>query len=151
MALGDTVEESVQVKQQMTRKLITIPPETSILKAIRIMRRNSIRHLPVVEGKIFVGWVTEGDLREASLLSMVDKVTIEDVMIKSPITIPPEAPIEEAAKLVFRHKIGGLPVIRGRRLVGILTVVDLLTYFIRLHGLLQKKKKKGHKVLTLES
>ncbi len=131
----------MQVKQQMTRKLITISPETSILKAIRIMRRHSIRHLPVVEGEVFVGLVTEGDLREASLLSMVDKVTIEDVMIKSPITILPEAPIEEAAKLVFRHKIGGLPVVRGKKLVGILTVVDLLTYFIRLHGILQKSSR----------
>jgi acetoin utilization protein AcuB len=128
----------MQVKQQMARKLITISPDTSILKAIQIMRRHSIRHLPVVEGKVFVGLVTEGDLRQASLLSIVDRVTIEDVMIKRPITIHPDAPIEDAAKLVFRHKIGGLPVVRERKLVGILTVVDLLTYFIRLHGILKK-------------
>src|SRR4030043_150701 len=82
------------------------------------IRRNSIRHLPVVEDGYFVGFVTEGDLRQASLLSMVDKVSIEDVMIKNPVTISPEASLEEAAKLIFAHKIGGLPVVRGKKLVG---------------------------------
>ena len=104
----------MQVKNQMSRKVVTIPPETPILRAMEVMRENSIRHLPVVEGEDIVGLVTEGDLRQASLLSMVDKVSIEDVMIKSPFTISPEASIEDAARLIYRHKIGGLPSSRER-------------------------------------
>ncbi len=126
----------MKVKNQMSRKVVTIPPGTPILRAMEVMRENSIRHLPVVEGEDIVGLVTEGDLRQAALLSMVDKVSIDDVMIKRPFTISPEASIEEAARLVYRHKIGGLPVVEGKRLVGIITVVDLLHSFVQLLGIL---------------
>jgi acetoin utilization protein AcuB len=131
----------MQVKNQMSRKVVTIPPHTSILRAMEVMRENSIRHLPVVNGADFVGLVTEGGLRQASLLSMVDKVSIEDVMIKKPFTISPEASIEEAAKIVHRHKIGGLPVVKGKRLVGILTVVDILESFLQLLGILKSSSR----------
>jgi len=125
----------------MVRKLVTIGADTSILKAMEVMRKNSIRHLPVVEGDEFVGFVTEGDLRQASLLSMVDKVSIEDVMIKKPVTISPEASLEEAAKLVSFHKIGGLPVVKGKKLVGIITIVDILRAFIQLMGILKSSSR----------
>lgn len=132
---------TMQVKNQMSRKLVTIPRDTSILRAMEIMRENSIRHLPVVEGDEFVGLVTEGDLRQGSLLSMVDKVSIEDVMIKKPFTISPDASIEEAAKIVYRHKVGGLPVLKGRKLVGIITIVDILQSFIHLLGILKSSSR----------
>ena len=131
----------MQVRKRMVRKLVTIAPDTSILKAMEVMRKNSIRHLPVVDGADFVGFVTEGDLRQASLLSMVDKVSIEDVMIKKPITISPEASLEEAAKLISLHKIGGLPVVKGGRLVGIITIVDILRAFIQLMGILKSSSR----------
>jgi acetoin utilization protein AcuB len=130
-------ERPMRVKKLMARKLVTIPPNTSILKAMEVMRKNSIRHLPVVDGEKLMGFLTEGDLRQGSLLSMVDKVSIEDVMIKNPVCISPEAGIEEAAKLVFKHKIGGLPVLKGNKLVGILTIVDILKAFIEMMGLLK--------------
>ena len=131
----------MQVKNQMSRKVVTIPPNTSILRAIEIMRDKSIRHLPVVEEGELVGLVTEGDLRQASLLSLVDKVSIDDVMIKKPVTVSPEASIEEAARLVYRHRIGGLPVVVGRKLVGILTIVDILAAFIQLLGILKSSSR----------
>jgi acetoin utilization protein AcuB len=127
----------MRVKKLMVRKLVTIPPNTSILKAMEIMRKHSIRHLPVVDGEKFMGFLTEGDLRQGSLLSMVDKVSIEDVMIKNPISISPEAGLEDAAKLIFKHKIGGLPVVKDGRLVGILTIVDILKAFIEMMGILK--------------
>jgi acetoin utilization protein AcuB len=67
----------MQVKNQMSRKVVTIPPQTSILRAMEVLRENSIRHLPVVKGEDLVGLITEGDLRQASILSMVDKVSTE--------------------------------------------------------------------------
>jgi acetoin utilization protein AcuB len=131
----------MQVRKRMVRKLVTIAPDTGILKAMEVMRKNSIRHLPVVDGDDFVGFVTEGDLRQASLLSMVDKVSIEDVMIKNPVTISPEASLEEAAKLVSFHKIGGLPVVKGKKLMGIITIVDILRAFIQLMGILKSSSR----------
>lgn len=131
----------MKVKKRMAKKLVTISPNTSILKAMEVMRKNSIRHLPVVDGEELVGFVTEGDLRQASLLSMVDKISIEDVMIRKPVTISPEASIEEAAKLIFLHKIGGLPVVRGKKLVGIITIVDILLAFIQFMGILKSSSR----------
>lgn len=131
----------MHVKKRMVRKLITIPPQTNILNALKVMRNNSIRHLPVVDGGNLVGFVTEGDLRQASLLSMVDKVSIEDVMIKDPVTIAPDASIEEAAKLIYSHKIGGLPVVKGKKLVGIITIVDVLQAFIQMMGILKSSSR----------
>lgn len=131
----------MQVKKRMAKKLVTISPRISILKAMELMKQNSIRHLPVVEGGDLVGFVTEGDLRQAFLLSRVDKVFIEDVMIKNPITISPEASLEEAAKLIFSHKIGGLPVVKGKRLVGIITILDILQAFIQLMGILRSSSR----------
>jgi len=129
------------VKKRMARKLVTIPPNISILKALEVMRKNSIRHLPVVEKGNLVGFVTEGDLRQASLLSMVGKVSIEDVMIKNPVTVSPESSLEEAAKLIYVHKIGGLPVVKGKKLVGIITIVDILLAFIQLMGILKSSSR----------
>ncbi len=131
----------MQVQKQMAKKLITISPGTGILKAIEMMRKASIRHLPVVEGSELRGLVTEGVLRQASLLSMIDRVSIEDVMIKFPVTISPEASIEEAARLIFTRKIGGLPVVRGKELVGIITTVDILRAFLRLMGVLKSSSR----------
>ena len=131
----------MQVSKRMVRQLVTIPPNTSILKAMEVMRNHSIRHLPVVDGENFVGLVTEGDLRQASLLSMVDKVSIEDVMIKKPVTISPEASLEEAAKLISTRKIGGLPVVKANKLVGIITIVDILRAFIQLMGILKSSSR----------
>jgi acetoin utilization protein AcuB len=131
----------MKVSKRMVRRLVTIPPNTSILKAMEVMRNNSIRHLPVVDGENFVGFVTEGDLRQASLLSMVDKVSIEDVMIKNPVTISPEASLEDAARLISSYKIGGLPVVKGKRLVGIITIVDILRAFIQLMGILKSSSR----------
>ncbi len=131
----------MHVKKRMVRKLITIPPQTNILNALKVMRDNSIRHLPVVDGGNLVGFVTEGDLRQASLLSMVDKVSIEDVMIKDPVTIAPDASLEEAAKLIYSHKIGGLPVVKGKKLVGIITIVDVLQAFIQMMGILKSSSR----------
>jgi acetoin utilization protein AcuB len=58
-------------------------------------------------------------------------------MVSEPITIGPEALIEEAARIIYRRKIGCLPVVdEGDRLVGILTVADLLTALIEFMGFL---------------
>jgi acetoin utilization protein AcuB len=134
-------EKVMQVKKLMAKKLVTIPPGTSILKAMEVMRKHSIRHLPVVDEEKFIGFLTEGDLRQASLLSMVDKISIEDVMIRNPVSISPEASVEDAARLIFKHKIGGLPVIQDHKLVGILTIVDILKAFVEMMGLLRSSSR----------
>ena len=97
---------------------------------------HDIRHPPVVEGDRLVGWITSRDLREVLLASMIGKITIQDVMMQEFLTVSP-ARVEEAARLAHEHKIGGMPVMEAGRLVGIITVMDLLGAFLSMLGLLQ--------------
>lgn len=133
----------MKVRDGMTPDPVTIGPGASLYEALRIMHDRSIRHLPVVdEGGRLLGLVTEGKLREAMLASMLQKLTMEEVMIRSPFTVGPDEPLEEAARLIYRHRVGGLPVVEeGERVVGIITAVDLLRVLVELLGLLEESRR----------
>jgi len=99
----------------------------------------------VKDGKL-VGLVTDKDLKDAmpskaTTLSvwemnyLLSKLTVEEVMAKPVITVGAEEPLEKAALLMEEKKIGGLPVMEGERLVGIITVTDVLRAFIEVLGL----------------
>jgi len=62
---------------------------------------------------------------------------VRDVMVKDPVTISPEESLEDAARLIFKHKIGGLPVLENGKLVGVLTSKDILAAFIEMMGVLE--------------
>lgn len=117
---------------------IVITKEASITEAIEIMKTNSIRHLPVVSKKTraLLGFVTMADLRLGLIPSMVSDISLSDVMIKNPITIDPDDDIEIAAQLIYKYKIGGIPVVKKNKLVGIITESDILRAFIDMMGIL---------------
>lgn len=134
------------VRNHMTTAPVTIAPETPIFDALNIMKRNKIRQLPVVlPDGILVGLVTERDLlmvspSPATTLSiyevnyLLSKMTVREVMIKSPAMIKPEATLEEAAVIMREHKFGSLLVIDEGKMVGIITESDLFDAFIKVFG-----------------
>ncbi len=128
----------VKVKNWMNKKVVTISPEAGLKDAIEIMYHHSIRHLPVVENGKMIGFVTESNLRQYLLTDIMSDLTMSDVMIINPITIDPNASIDSAARLIHEYKIGGLPVLEKRKLVGIITITDILGAFIELLGLLEE-------------
>lgn len=124
------------VRDWMTPNPITIQPKTTLPEAHQVMRVSHIRRLPVVENGELVGIVTLGDVREAepsdatslSIYEMhylLSKLTVNKIMTRDPLTISPDASIRQAARLLLEHKIGGLPVMEGKRLVGIITESDI--------------------------
>ena len=116
---------------------ITITEKASVSDAIELMKVNSIRHLPVVsQKKILKGFLTLADLKQGLIPSMVGDLTLTDLMIKKPITVDPDNDIEIAAKLIYKHKIGGMPVVKKNKLVGIITESDILRAFIDMMGIL---------------
>jgi acetoin utilization protein AcuB len=131
----------MKVQNRMTTQVATIEAHAPISEAIALMKQHSIRHLPVVHGEKLVGWVTEGDIREAFLASIVEDVTVGDIMIKEPVTISANANLEDAAEILFTHRIGGLPVLDGSRLVGIITVADIMAAFIEVMGILTESSR----------
>jgi acetoin utilization protein AcuB len=123
------------VRHWMTAEVVTIAKKASIQEAMAQMRQYSIRHLPVVDAdRQLLGWVSDSDLRGALIASMLEELTVEDVMIHKPHAAAPEMRLEEAARLILEERIGGLPVVEGQKLVGIITVVDILAAFITIMG-----------------
>jgi acetoin utilization protein AcuB len=121
----------------MSRDPIAIAPEASIQEAIELMKTHSIRHLAVVdEQERLVGWVSDTELRGVFIASMIEELTVGDVMIADPITVSSSDVLEQAALLISKHKIGGMPVLEDGKLVGIITVVDILEAFVDIMGVL---------------
>ena len=116
---------------------ITVDETASIQDAIETMKVNSIRHLPVVaRGQALKGFLTLADLKAGLLPSMIGDITLEDLMIREPIVVGPNDDVEIAAQLIYKHKIGGMPVVENGRLVGIITETDILRAFIDMMGIL---------------
>ncbi|MDQ3007770.1 MAG: CBS domain-containing protein [Chloroflexota bacterium] len=123
------------VREWMTPNPITIAPQTTLPEAHRSMDEHKVRRLPVMNKGKLVGIVTRGDIRaaqasEATTLSvyelnyLMDRIPAKDFMAHDPITVTPNATIGEAARLMFQHKIGGLPVVENGELIGMITETD---------------------------
>ena len=127
----------MKIHTLMVSDPITITAHASIREAIELMKINSIRHLPVVsESKSLVGFLTLADLKQGLIPSMLGDLNLRDLMIKEPYTVGPDDDIELAAQLIYKHKIGGMPVVKNKKLVGIITATDILRAFIDMMGIL---------------
>lgn len=132
------------VRSRMTSHVHTASPETTLADALAMTRQHRIRHLPVLENGRMVGLLSDRDLRLAippawavdhrELLAALHQRRVGEIMITEIITVAPETPVEEAAKLLYTHRIGCVPVLDGSVLVGILTETDLLRAFTELFG-----------------
>jgi len=137
------------VGNRMTPNPITIKPDLSIAEAMAWMKREKVRHFPVVEEGELVGIVTSNDLLNASPSSatslsmwevnyLLARVTVEEVMTKEVITVEEDCLLEEAARAMTDHKIGCLPVLRDDLVVGIITESDLFKVFLELFDAREK-------------
>jgi acetoin utilization protein AcuB len=132
----------MKVSEWMGTDLVTITADYNIQDCVDLMKAHSIRHLPVVQDQKLIGFVTEGGLRQIFLASLIEELELEDVMIREPITVTPDTDIEEAAKIIYYNKIGGLPVVDEQdHLVGIITVTDIMIAFIELMGVLKSSSR----------
>src|SRR5512135_2900035 len=127
----------MRVSEIMSQEIVTITPDKRVGQALQLMQKHQIRHLPVLEGDRMVGWITSRDLREVLLASMLERITVADVMIKAPLSVTADTGVEEAARLIREHKIGGMPVLEGDRLVGVLTMLDVIGAFLTLLSLIR--------------
>lgn len=132
------------VEYRMSRNPVIAPPEMPIGEAEALMREKKVHRLPVVDKKgQLVGIVSESDLLNARPSSvttlsiwevtyMLSQITVGQVMTRKVITVDVDCPIEEAARLMRQHSIGGTPVLRDGKLVGIITESDIFDIFLEL-------------------
>jgi acetoin utilization protein AcuB len=134
------------VEQIMTKEVLTVTSDTRLAEIADLMRKNKVRHVPVVDAKgALVGIVSNRDVQRAqpSLITtldrgevnyLLDKVSAADIMRKKVVSCSPRTLVEEAGRLMRPSKIGCLPVVDGGSLVGIVTSVDLLDFFLDITG-----------------
>src|SRR2546430_5055629 len=119
----------IMVRDVMTRRLVTIGPETPCDAARRLMDEHRIRHLPVVAGGRLVGMVSDRDVRPAG--SQSPGTVAGRIMTPDSVTVTSETRVEHAARLMFDARFGSLPVADGNALVGIVPYTDLLRAFVQ--------------------
>jgi CBS domain-containing protein len=136
----------------MTRDVITVTPQTTLPDADMLMVGKMIRRLPVISNGRLVGIVTYGDIRNArpssvnrlnlwELNYLMPHITVGEMMSRSPITVAPEATIGEAAQLMLKNMISGLPVVDDQgKVVGIITESDIFRLVVRDWHWLQAEK-----------
>jgi CBS domain-containing protein len=140
----------MRAHQIMTRSVISVTPETTILEAANIMLRQHVSGLPVIDsaGEL-VGILSEGDFirrseigtqrkrsrwlkfivgsgRQAADFVRENGRTVAEVMSREPITVTEDTPVEEIVRLMEINRVKRLPVTRGRKVVGILSRANLL-------------------------
>lgn len=128
----------MRVRDLMSSKVVSAHVGTPVEVAYQLMRDGGFRHLPVLstKGKL-VGILSERDLRGVGAIfkdanSGIDEflvtepTTVEKIMVANPITVPPDASVSTAAKIIRDKRIGALIVAEGDEMVGILSYVDVL-------------------------
>lgn len=137
------------VGDRMSRTVISVTPETPVHDALAMFQREHIRRAPVVRQGKLLGIVSETDLLNASpslattlsiweMNSLMSKITVKHVMTKKVKTVAVDAPIEEAARIMAESKIGGMPVTREGKIVGMITETDLFKVFLEFMGTREK-------------
>jgi len=124
------------VRDIMTTNVVTIPSNTSVAEARRIMAAHGFSRLPVVDRGKLVGMVTARRLDKVSpsqatsltmweLSYLLNKTTVKEIMVRDVVTVTPDTTVEESVALAQSHKVGALVVLEGGRVVGITTTRDL--------------------------
>jgi acetoin utilization protein AcuB len=135
----------MSVKDFMTRKVVYISPDTTIAHAADLMREQDLHRLPVIENDKLVGLVTEGTIAEASpskatslsiyeMNYLLNKTKVKDVMIKDVISVSAYASLEDATYLMYKNKVGILPVVDNEQLYGVITDRDIFAAFLQVSG-----------------
>ena len=137
------------INKSMTKRVITIDRETSLLEARALMDEQKIRHLPVTDADdVLVGIVTDRDIRSAMpsiVLDDFDSATVrekltrlraEDIMTRNPVTVSPAYTLQDALLLMQKTQVGAFPVVDDNgRLKGIISIRDLMRAFINVLGI----------------
>jgi len=134
------------ISQVMTKNPVFVYPEMSINEVRSLMNKEKIGHIPVLnKNNALIGLVTRADLAKAEPSSattldiyeisyLLSKMTVKEIMRKGVVTVGEDEVMEDAARIMADQRIGCLPVMRGKLLVGIITDTDLFRVFVKAFG-----------------
>ena len=145
------------VINRMTKNPMTVTADTKVDEVAHLMKKHNFRRLPVVDDGKLVGFLSDSDLMRvapssATTLSrheinaLLAKICVRDIMKKDVVSVNVDATIEEAALIMYKNKIGGMPVVSNMgAVVGVITETDIFKTFVDVMGLADGKTR-----ITLE-
>ena len=125
----------------MTKSVVTVNQNDDLTQVVEKLNANSIRHLPVVNGKKVVGIISRTDInrltfgalfdgQEGSDEAVLQMLTIPQVMTSKPKTVSSDVIIRDLAEIFSKEEFHALPVVDNGELKGIVTTTDVIRYFL---------------------
>ena len=145
------------VINRMTKNPMTVTADTKVDEVAHLMKKHNFRRLPVVDDGKLVGFLSDSDLMRVApspattlsryeINSLLAKICVRDIMKKDVVSVNVDATIEEAALIMYKNKIGGMPVVSNMgAVVGVNTETDIFKTFVDVMGLADGKTR-----ITLE-
>ena len=135
------------VAERMTKHPISVTSNATIGDVDRLMKKHNFHRMIIIDDGKLVGYLSDRDIMRVTpspatslskfeIRALLDKLKVKDIMQTNVITVGEDATIEEAALIMYRNKVGGLPVISEvGAVVGIITATDILKTFVDVMGL----------------
>lgn len=145
------------VINRMTKNPMTVTADAKVDEVAHLMKKHNFRRLPVVDDGKLVGFLSDSDLMRVApssattlsryeINSLLAKICVRDIMKKDVVSVNVDATIEEAALIMYKNKIGGMPVVSNMgAVVGVITETDIFKTFVDVMGLADGKTR-----ITLE-
>lgn len=145
------------VINRMTKNPMTVTADTKVDEVAHLVKKHNFRRLPVVDDGELVGFLSDSDLMRVApspattlsryeINSLLAKICVRDIMKKDVVSVNVDATIEEAALIMYKNKIGGMPVVSNMgAVVGVITETDIFKTFVDVMGLADGKTR-----ITLE-
>jgi acetoin utilization protein AcuB len=136
-------EQTMKVKEWMTSKPVAVTEDDTVASVVRRMLSAGFRHMPVTKDRRLVGIVTDRDIRRVlpsieagatpeQYRTFMQGTRIGEVMTSDPVTCTPDTDMREAVRIFVENKYGAIPVVRGGRLVAIVSQIDAMRALLRL-------------------
>jgi len=135
---------SLKVDDVMVKEVITIDENSTVKEAADVMNKFEIGCLIAVKKGKAMGIITERDLlkRVISDAKNAHKTKVKDVMSSPLVVVEPDMDLEDAVKLMFQMKIKKLPVVDGKRLVGLVSLTDIARFQPQMMTILKQLAKR---------
>lgn len=129
--------------------LLSVTPGMKVFEAMKLMMDKNIRFLPVIENGTLLGMISERDCARRVILGHLpaESTPVRDIMATQVATVPPESKIPECITLMYEKDVGYLPVMKGKEVLGVLSVRELMGALIERHERLLRRL--GEERLTM--
>lgn len=124
-----------KVAEIMTRDVVAVKPDMRLTDAIKVMLDHKVSAVPVVDARQeLVGIITEYDIMNSAFSGNAAETTVAEVMIRDVLTFAPDTDIETLVNFCAKRRMHRVPIIEGRKVVGMVSRYDILREIYRLYG-----------------